>query len=139
MTFLGDVFFKGIQVAGAFLDAFVTNVFVMLVVCGALFYLLLLLLLLSRIYRSDRSRELVDADERIKLCAIWADIAVAITLLGTVGWMYYRAALPLQSSLLQYLRPLAAHGALLCLLFIVWLGLYLSIRGDSKAAQRMLP
>lgn len=139
MDFLAELFLKGIQPKEQFLEAFLTNSFWVLLICLVVVYLMVLVILLTPMYvNSNRVRELIDAEERIKLIGAWAVFSVMVCLVGTVGWIYWRALLPSQSSVVVYLRPLGAHVAVLFLLFLLWLGLYFSIRQDSKTAQRSL-
>lgn len=139
--FFTDLFVRGVQIAAeGFFEAYLRNSFWMLVNSLVLIYLTTLAILVTPWYRnSDETRELVDADTRVKICAAWAVWAVMLFLVGTEGWIYRNAALPVGPSFWLYLRPLSAHGTVLVLLFFLWLALYLSIRGDSRWAQRTLP
>lgn len=137
--FLSELFFKGIQQTGPFPKIYLTHTFWMLLCCFLLAYATLLVILLTSLYRdTDKVRETIDADERLKICAAWAIFAVMAFQTGVLGWLYWRGVLPLQSSLWIYLRLLAAHLTALFVVFLVWLALYLSIRNDSKIAQRSL-
>ncbi len=138
--FFKNLFLRGIQTAAEnFFEVYLLNSFWMLVICLVLVYLTTLVILGTSWYRkSDETRDLVDTDTRVKICGAWAIWVIMLFLVGTVGWIYWKAALPL-GSIWLYLRPLSAHWTILILLFLIWLALYLSIRGDSRGAQRTLP
>lgn len=138
MANLVDLFLLGIQTRGAFFDAYITATLIMLACCLVLIYLTVMALLASPLYRGDRVRPFIDSDIRIKLASAWVVWLVMVLLVGSVGWIYWKAVLPVQTDTWLYLRPLAAHLTVLLLLFVFWLAFYVSVRDDSKSAQRTL-
>ena len=141
MDFLRDLFFLGVRSGPAgFATAYFTQTFWMLLFCLILIYVALLLALMAGMYgRPESLHEKVDTETRVKLCGVWCVFAVMVLVAGSAGWMYFQAALPPQPGLGNYLMPLSPHATVLALLFLLWLGLHVSLRHDSKAAQVYLP
>jgi heme/copper-type cytochrome/quinol oxidase subunit 2 len=140
MDFLRDLFISGVRAGPAgFAAAYLTNTVWMLLFCLILIYVALLVTLMAGMYdRPETLREKVDTETRVKLCGVWCVFAAMVLVTGTAGWMYFQALLPPQPGLGNYLKPLAAHATVLVLLFLLWLGLHLSLRRDSKTAQAYL-
>jgi heme/copper-type cytochrome/quinol oxidase subunit 2 len=137
MDFLRDLFFSGVRSGpSGYASAYFANTVWMLLFSLILIYVALLLALMAGMYdRPETLREKVDAETRVKLCGVWCVFAAMVLVAGTAGWMYFQALLPPQPGLGNYLKPLAAHATVLVVLFLVWLGLHVSLRQDSKAAQ----
>jgi hypothetical protein len=133
-------FFHSLFIEGVGAGSYFSHTLWMIIVCLVLAYLVLLVSLQARMYdRPERVRELIDTEMRIKLCAAWSVFAVMLFVAGTAGWIYLRALLPAPAGGTWYLQPLAAHATVLVLLLLLWLGIHLSIRRDSKNAQALLP
>jgi hypothetical protein len=130
--------FLGETTVRTFEDYFVATL-EMLVICLVLVYLLTVVLLTLGLYRSERTSWYVDTDTRIKLCGAWAAQIVFILLSLTLLWVWHRGRLPWVSSFREYQIPLSPHWTVLTLLFLLWLAVFLNIRGELRRAQKTVP
>jgi len=106
-----------------------------------LVYLCLLVLLhATGLYRRPAGvARLVSPQVRIRLCAVWAVYAVMVFLTGCAIWAGYGAVQDTSGGLAEVFAALTPHAVVWMVLLLLWLGLHLSLRAASKAAQRLLP
>jgi hypothetical protein len=88
------------------------------------------------LYRSDRTRALVDTDLRIRFCAGWAVEFVFMVMAALLGWIWYRVLRPPGTDVMLPLWQWACHWTTLVVLFFIWLALYLGSRSACHRAQR---
>jgi len=129
MEILMNIFLHGIAPEGNRLLQVLQNGFIMLCFCTVLAYLLNLLgLAFIPLYRTKRTKELVDTDHRVELFTGWALLIVSALMVVLIATIWY-----------NNWSPSGAHLLVLAVLLgLLWLPVNLGLKRQVRRAHNSI-
>lgn len=136
---LDSLFITGIDPAGNFTELLLWHSLWLTLLCALAAYLIAIVLLQTRFYSArDVGVPPLDADVRVRLGFGWGLIAIMVSLLTLIAWLWYQARLPYSPAAWRYVLPLSGHWVALILLAGAWALVTWNVREELARARRRI-